>query len=114
MPLIRSFLSGYQGDKAEHREKRAREKQKAIQSDVLVLETDLIHRKRYLRLPKILVLLVCPIICLTSGFVLALTKNSQELLTVQLLRAPFLALMAVAAFSVIPLLMYWITVLELP
>ncbi len=107
VPLIRSFLSGYQGDKAEHREKRAREKQKAIQSDVLVLETDPIHRKRYLRLPKILVLLVCPIICLTSGFVLALTKNSQELLTVQLLRAPFLALMAVAAFSVIPLLMYW-------
>ena len=108
VPLILSFISGYQGDKAEHQDKRAQEKQTAIQSDVLVLETDPIRRKRYLRLPKILALLVCPGVCLVSGFVLALTKNSQELLTVQLLRAPFLALMAVAAFSFIPLLMYWV------
>ena len=106
-PLILSLLSGYQGDKAEHGEKRAREKQKAIQSDVLVLETDPIRRKRYLRLPKILALLVCPGIGLISGSVLALTKNSQDLLTVRLLRAPFLALMAAAVLSFIPLLMYW-------
>ena len=91
-PLILSFISGYQGDKAKHENKRAQEKQKAVQSDVLVLETDLNRRKRYLRLPKILALLICPGVCLTSGFVLALTKNSQELLSVRLLRIPFLAL----------------------
>ncbi len=107
VPLILSFISGYQGDKAEHEDKRSQEKQAAVQSDVLVLETDPARRKRYLRLPKILALLVCPGVCLISGSVLALTKNSQELLTVRLLRAPFLALMAAAAFSFIPLLMYW-------
>ena len=107
IPLILSFLSGYQGDKAEHEERRTQEKQKAVQSDVLVLETDPARRKRYLRLPKILALLVCPGVCIVSGFVLYLTKNAQELLAVQLLRMPFLSLMAVAAFSFIPLLMYW-------
>ena len=107
IPLILSFISGYQGDKAEHKERRAQEKQKAVQSDMLVLETDPVRRKRYLRLPKILALLVCPGVCLISGSVLALTKDAQDLLTVQLLRAPFLALMAIAAFSFSPLLMYW-------
>lgn len=107
VPLILSFLSGYQGDKAEHEEKRARERQKAVQSDMLVLETDPVRRKRYLRLPKILALLVCPGVCVVSGFVLYLTKNAQDLLSVQLLRMPFLALMALAFFSFIPLLMYW-------
>lgn len=97
-PLILSFISGYQGDKAKHENKRAQEKQKAVQSDILVLETDPIRRKRYLRLLKILALLICPGVCLTSGFVLALTKNSQELLSVRLLRTPFLALMAAAVF----------------
>lgn len=107
IPFILFFLSGYQGDKAEQEEKRAREKQKAVQSDILVLETDPVRRKRYLRLPKILALLVCPGVCLISGFVLALTKNSQNFFAVQLLRIPFLSLMAAAAFSFIPLLMYW-------
>ena len=107
VPFIFSFISGYQGDKAEHEEQRASEKQAAVQSDVLVLETDPVRRKWYLRLPKILALLVCPSICLISGVVLAITKNFQNLFTVQLLRAPFLALMAAAAFSFIPLLMYW-------
>ena len=106
-PLILSFISGYQGDKAEHEDKRAQEKRKAVQSDILVLETDPVLRKGYLRLPKILALLVCPGVCLISGFVLALTKNSQNFFAVQLLRIPFLSLMAAAAFSFIPLLMYW-------
>ena len=103
-PLILSFISGYQGDKAKHENKRAQEKQKAVQSDILVLETDPVRRKRYLRLPK---LLVCPGVCIVSGFVLYLTKNAQELLVVQLLRMPFLSLMAAPVFSFIPLLMYW-------
>lgn len=107
VPLILSFISGYQGDKAEHEEKRARENQAAVQSDILVLETDPVRRKRYLRPPKLLVLLVCPGVCIVSGFVLYLTKNAQELLVVQLLRMPFLSLMAAAVFSFIPLLMYW-------
>lgn len=106
-PFILTFVSGYQGDKAEHAEKRAKEKQKAVQSDMLVLETDPVRRKRYLRLPKILALLVCPGVFMVSGFVLALTKNSQDLLSVQLLRMPFFSLMTVALFSFIPLLMYW-------
>ena len=107
IPLILSLVSGYQGDKAEHEEKRAREKQNADRSDIIVLESDPARRKRYLRLPKILALLVCPGICTASGFVLALTKDSQYLLSIQLLRTPFFALMAAAGFSFIPLLMYW-------
>lgn len=107
VPLILSFISGHQGDKAEHEEKRTREKQAAVQADVLVLETDPVRRKRYLRLPKILILLVCPGVCLISGFVLILTKNAQGLLAIQLLRQPFIALTAAAFFSFIPLLMYW-------
>ena len=107
VPLVLSLFSGYQGDKAGYAEKLAREKQKAVQSDVLVLETDPVRRKRYLRLPKILALLVCPGVCLVSGLVLSLTKNSQNLLTVQLLRMPFFSLMVAAVFSFIPLLMYW-------
>lgn len=107
VPLILAFISGYQGDQAEHKEKRAREKQQAVQSDMLMLETDPIRRKRYLHLPKILALLVCPGIGLISGSVLALTKNSQYLLAVQVLRAPFFMLMAAAVFSFIPLLIYW-------
>ena len=107
IPFILSFISGYQGDKAEHEEKRASEKQAAVQSDILVLETDPARRKRYLRLPKILTLLVCPGVCMISGLILSLTKNSQDLLTIQLLRMPFFSLMIAAAFSFIPLLMYW-------
>ena len=107
LPVCLYLLSGYQGDKAEHREKRTEEKQKAVLLDMLVLETDPARRKRYLRLPKILALLVCPGVCIVSGFVLYLTKNSQNLFTVQLLRLPFMALMAAAVFSFIPLLMYW-------
>lgn len=107
VPLVLSLISGYQGDKAEYAVKRAREKQKAVRSDVIVLETDPVRRKRYLRLPKILVLLVCPGVCLISGLVLAFTKNFQHLLTIQLLRTPFFALMAAAVSSFIPLLMYW-------
>lgn len=107
IPLIFSLISGYQGDKTEHAEKRAKEKEKAVQSDMLVLETDTVRRKRYLRLPKILALLVCPGVFLVCGFVLALTKNSQDLLSIHLLRMPFLALMVAALFSFIPLLMYW-------
>ena len=72
-----------------------------------MLESDPIRRKRYLRLPKLLALLVCPGVCLVSGLVLSLTKNSQDLWTVQLLRMPFFSLMVAAVFSFIPLLMYW-------
>ena len=107
VPLILSLISGYQGDRKAHAEKRAREKQKAAQSDTLVLETDPTRRKRYLRLPKILALLVCPgtfLICLA---ILATTRDSQALPAVWLLRQPVLVVMATAMFSFIPLLMYW-------
>ena len=107
VPIILSFISGYQGDKAEHEEKRASEKQAAVQSDVLVMETDPVRRKRYLRLPKLLALLVCPGVCLISVLVLSLTKNFQDLLAIRLLRMPFFSLMVAAVFSFIPLLMYW-------
>ena len=102
-----SLISGYRGDRAEHEGRRIQEKQKAAQSGALVLESDPIRRKRYLRLPKLLALLVCPGVCLVSGLVLSLTKNSQDLWTVQLLRIPFFSLMVAAVFSFIPLLMYW-------
>ena len=66
------------------------------------------QKKRSIRFGKwLLTLLVCPGVCLISGSVLALTKDAQALLTVRLLRTPFLALMVVVAFSFIPLLMYW-------
>lgn len=108
VPFILSLISGYRGDRAEHEGRRIQEKQKAaVQADVLALESDPVRRKRYLRLPKILVLLVCPGVCLVSGLVLSLTKNSQDLWTVQLLRMPFFSLMVAAVFSFIPLLMYW-------
>ncbi len=103
VPLVLSLVSGYQGDKAEYEEQRVKEKQQAIQSDVLVLETDPVRRKRYLRLPKILALLVCPGVCVVSGFVLYFTKNAQDLLTIRLLRMPFMALIVAAVFSFIPL-----------
>ena len=60
VPLVLSLVSGYQGDKAGYAKKRAGEKQKAVRWDVMVLESDPVRRKRYLRLPKILALLVCP------------------------------------------------------
>ena len=107
VPLVLSLFSGYQGDKAEYEKKRTREKQMAILSDALVLEADAGRRKRYLRLPKILALLVCPGVCLMSGFVLYLTKNPQSFWATHLLRPSFLILMAAAFFSFIPLLMYW-------
>ena len=97
VPLILSLISGYQGDRKAH----------AAQSDTLVLETDPTRRKRYLRLPKILALLVCPgtfLICLA---ILAATRDSQALPAVWLLRQPVLVVMATAMFSFIPLLMYW-------
>ena len=66
------------------------------------------QKKRSIRFGKwLLTLLVCPGVCLISGSVLALTKDAQDLLTVRLLRTPFLVLMVVVAFSFIPLLMYW-------
>ena len=102
VPFILSLISGYRGDRAEHEGRRIQEKQKAAQSGALVLESDPIRRKRYLRLPKLLALLVCPGVCLVSGFVLALTKNSQDLWTVQLLRMPFFSLMVAAVFLLFP------------
>lgn len=107
VPLILSLLSGYQGDRAAYQAKRAQEKKQAVQSDVLVLESDPVRRKQYLRLPKMLVLLLCPGVCAVSGAVLYLTRNAQELLSVRLLRMPFLFLMAAIFFSFIPLLIYW-------
>lgn len=86
VPLVLSLASGYQADKAGYAEKRAKEKQKAVQSDILVMETAPVRRKQYLRLPTIWALLVCPSVCIVSGFVLALTRNSRDLLSVQLLR----------------------------
>ena len=66
------------------------------------------QKKRSIRFGKwLLTLLVCLGVCLISGSVLTLTKDAQDLLTVRLLRTPFLALMVVVAFSFIPLLMYW-------
>lgn len=60
IPLILTFISGFKGDKAEHEIKRDKERQAAVVSGNLVLETDPIRRKQYLRLPKLLVLAVCP------------------------------------------------------
>lgn len=76
-------------------------------SGSLVLETDLIRRKQYLRLPKLLVLAVCPGAFLLSFLVLYFTKNHQDQLAVLMLRQPFMALAAASIFAVIPLLMYW-------
>ena len=107
VPFILFFVSGYQEDKAGHKANLIRQKQAAVQSNYLVLETDPVRRKRYLRLPKLLALLVCPIIFLGAGFVLFLTKDYRELPAVQLLRIPFLMLAACAFLAFIPLLMYW-------
>ena len=107
IPLILALISGFKGDKAEHEEKRKMEKLDAVSSGDLVLETDLIRRKQYLRLPKLLVLLVCPVVLLLSFFVLFLTKNYHDYFVILLLRQLFMALAGTAFLSVIPLLMYW-------
>ena len=59
-PLIHGFVCHYQGDKAEHAERLAKEKQAAVRGDYLLLETDSVRRKQYLRFPKLLFLTVCP------------------------------------------------------
>ena len=107
IPLILALISGFEGDKAEHEEKRKMEKLDAISSGDLVLETDPIRRRQYLRLPKLLTLVVCPGAFLLSFLVLFFTKNEQDQLTFFLLRQPFMALAAASIFAVIPLLMYW-------
>lgn len=107
VPLILLLISGYQGDRHAHEKKRAQKKQEAELSGAVVLETDPALRKRYLVLPKVLALLVCPgtfIVCLA---ILAATKDAQALTAVRLLRQPVLAVMAAAMLSFIPLLMYW-------
>ena len=107
IPLILALISGFKGDKAEHEEKRKMEKLDAVSSGDLVLETDPIRRKQYLRLPKLLVLLVCPVVLLLSFFVLFLTKNYHDYFVILLLRQLFMALAGTAFLSVIPLLLYW-------
>ena len=107
IPLILALISGFKGDKAEHEEKRKMEKLDAVSSGDLVLETDLIRRKQYLRPPKLLVLLVCPVVLLLSFFVLFLTKNYHDYFVILLLRQLFMALAGTAFLSVIPLLLYW-------
>lgn len=107
VPLILLLISGYQGDRHAHEKKRAQKKQEAELSGAVVLETDPALRKRYLVLPKVLALLVCPgtfIVCLA---ILAATKDAQALTAVRLLRQPVLAVMAAAMLSFVPLLMYW-------
>ena len=94
IPLILTFISGFKGDKAEHEIKRDKERQAAVVSGNLVLETDPIRRKQYLRLPKLLVLAVCPGSFLLSFLVLYFTKNHQDQLAVLMLRQPFMALAA--------------------
>ena len=81
--------------------------QTALQSDCLVLESDPIRRKQYLQFPKRLFLSVCPVCLLISIFVLYLTKDSQWLLAIRLLRQLALFLSSVSLFSCIPLLIYW-------
>lgn len=107
IPIILTFISGFKGDKAEHEEKREKERQAAVASGDLVLETDPIRRRKYLRLPKLLALLVCPGVLLLSFLVLFFTQNAQDYLVVFLLRRLFMALAAASLFAVIPLLMYW-------
>ena len=107
IPIILTFISGFKGDKAEHEEKREKERQAAVASGDLVLETDPIRRRKYLRLPKLLALLVCPGVLLLSFLVLFFTQNAQDYLAVFLLRRLFMALAAASLFAVIPLLMYW-------
>ena len=108
IPLILTFISGFKGDKAEHEEKAGQwNGRPPSASGNLVLETDPIRRKQYLRLPKLLVLAVCPGAFLLSFLVLYFTKNHQDQLAVLMLRQPFMALAAASIFAVIPLLLYW-------
>ncbi|MFQ7398454.1 MAG: hypothetical protein ACLRNW_11700 [Neglectibacter sp.] len=60
IPLILTFISGFKGDKAEHEIKRTRNRPQLCPATGL--ETDPIRRKQYLRLPKPLVLAVCPLV----------------------------------------------------
>ncbi len=107
VPLIHGFVCHYQGDKAEHEERLAQEKQAAVRGDYLVLETDSVRRKQYLRFPKLLFLTVCPGCLLVSLLGLYLTRDIQQTAAILALRQLFLALAAIGMFSFIPLLIYW-------
>ena len=110
IPLILALISGFKGDKAEHEEKRKMEKLDAVSSGDLVLETDLIRRKQYLRLPKLLVLA-----CLSrSAFLLSFLVLYFSPRTI---RTSWRSCCCVSRswrwpaqpsiFAVIPLLLYW-------
>lgn len=106
-PLVLSLVSGFQGDRAAYGQRLARRKQAAERAQMQVLEADPARRRRYLRLPKLLFLLVCPGCLLLSIAVLALTRDAQPTPAIALLRQASMALAAGSFWAGFPLFLYW-------
>ena len=108
LPLILLFISKYHTDQSLHKKKLVQDKEMAIDSDYLVIESDPVCRQQFLRLPKVLFLFVCPAILLFSFIVLFLTKNHLYSGIIVVLRTIFLALALFSLLAFLPLLIYWL------
>ena len=108
LPLILLFISKYHTDQSLHKKKLVQDKEMAIDSNYLVLESDPACRQHFLRLPKVLFLFVCPAILLFSFIVLFLTKNHLYSGIIVVLRTIFLALALFSLLAFLPLLIYWL------
>ena len=108
LPLILLFISKYHTDQSLHKKKLVQDKEMAIDSNYLVIESDPVCRQHFLRLPKVLFLFVCPAILLFSFIVLFLTKNHLYSGIIVVLRTIFLALALFSLLAFLPLLIYWL------
>lgn len=106
-PLILLFISKYHTDQSLHKEKLVQDKEMAIDSNYLVLESDPVCRQQFLRFPKILFLLICPTILFFSFIVLFLTKNHLYSEIIATLRIIFSTFALVSLLAFLPLLIYW-------
>lgn len=106
IPLILSLVTGFQGDRARHAKKLAREKQDALRSEHLVLESDPVRRKEFLHAARRLLLL--PLFCLLfCGVGLRLTRDVPLTSAIQFGRNLWMFLSAASLFSCFLLLLYW-------
>ena len=107
VPLIMTFVSGFQGDKAHHGEKLEKVKTAALEDESIVMEADRDRRKIFLRFPRKLFLLgtVLPLLVSVAG--LALTRDYMYIGWVHGLRQVFMFFSAAGLLACVPLLIYW-------
>ena len=107
VPLIMTFVSGFQGDKAHHEEKLEKVKAAAVEKESIVMEADRDRRKFFLRFPRKLFLMGTVLPLLVSVVGLALTRDYMYIGWVQGLRQIFMFFSAAGLLAWVPLLIYW-------